>query len=310
VSSHESAPESHRRTSDPLKRLEAFTNDWYFEEVRKQADQVEEFINSTDSSLELRAQAVGELDKKWRYMQHPVEAWGRLYSWKSRLAANIPEYETRIIEGETLISNGFTIVPFAAVLEDEVIVQYKVAYSFTQNDQHVAMLRDGFAGKFPDSSPDMARRRIEYHHMDEVVRVREKLQRANKDSVSSVMAFNDYEIEIDELSTNAKDYVSDMELYLLSALKLDKEVPYIVECELDEFDDGSEPSIVNVIARAEKINLLPKSGIVSNPQPYVPWITLTVFDANPKNPNTQLVAPVYGLRRFDSVRHLLDDVNE
>lgn len=292
---------------DALDHLERATSDEYLKSMNARANEIENRINLTSSNQQERSQYIKELDEAWIYMNRPVEVWGRVYESTEVIAPGVLEYQSRIVAGETLTSKGYIIQPFAAILDDEAIVQYKVSYSFSRDGTHLAMQRDNFAGKFPDSTPEMAKRRLEYHYPDEFDRIME-LAVVEDESTSPIMNFMNYQVDFYTHSIDHENYFNDMQTYLFEVMNFDRQLPYVVKCELDEFDDGSDPSIIQIVASPERIILLPiDDNDLASPRRYVPWIELCVHDADQRRPDTELTVPLSGLLRFDSIRQISDN---
>jgi hypothetical protein len=289
---------------DALDHLDRATSDEYLKSMNARANEIESRINLASSNQQERIQYIKELDEAWIYMNRPVEVWGRVYESTVVIAPGILEYQSKIVAGEALTSVGYIVQPFAAILDDEAIVQYKVSYAFIRDGVQLAMMRDNFAAKFPDSTPEMAKRRIEYHYPDEFDRITE-LVGVEDESISPIMNFTDYQVDFYTHSIDHENYFNDMQTYLFEVMHFDKQLPYVVTCELDEFDDGSDPSVVQIVASPERIVLLPVDGDDSaSPRRYAPWIKLSVHDADYRKPNTELTVPLAGLYQFDSVRHI------
>jgi hypothetical protein len=308
MSNIEKSEDQKDNSLDLFERLERVTGDDYFKEVNARADVIESFLNCGPSTAEERKAFVKELDESWIYMQQEVSAWGRIYAPAKMVSPEVYEYKSAIVNGGLLTSAGFMIIPFAAVFDDESIVQYKVAYRFDVDNIPVAMLRDGFVGKFPDSTPEMARHRLEYHYPVETARVVELASdSANLPSATPIMNFTDYEVDFLTYSIDHDNYITDMQTYLFELMNFDRQLPYVVKCELDEFDDGTDPSIIQVVASPVRMRLIPtEDDRAGSPRRHAPWIDLIVHDANRHNPDTKLTVPLRGLKRFESVRHAAD----
>jgi hypothetical protein len=295
-----------QRSAEVLSRLDYITSDDYFTRMNEKADAIELRLNSNEVTAQEKNRLVRELDAEWIYQDKKIASWGTLLTPTGQYASGVVDYVSERLEGEPLISNGYHVFPFATSYDDEVIIQYKIVYGFKTNNGLAGILRERFDGEFPDSTPDMARRRLEYHYPDEAMQVAE-LAKECDEQISPVMNFKNYAIDLFTYAKDHNEHINDMQTYLYESMRFDQQLPYHIVCELDEYDDGSDPSINHLIARPERIRLLPVGedayGIARRHEPY---LDLSVYAADSRKPNENFTIPLSGLLRFDSIRHAVD----
>lgn len=296
---------------DPIEQLERITTDEYLVGMNARADQVEEYLNTHNVGQQERSRLIEQLDRAWIHMNQKVAAWGTVYTPHDMVAPDVITYETENIKGVTMMSTGFMPLPFAAVLDDETIINYKIAYSFQGKDGHVGMLRDGFGGKFPDSGPAMAMRRFDYHYPDQATLIRQLADNIEQTpSATPVLNFANYEIVVDPWTTDGKEYIRDVQTYLYQVMNFDDKLPYFIKCELDESDDEQDSSVVEIIASPMQIRFISSNEeYISGSHRHIPCLDLKVHDVDRRKADTKLSVPIRSLIRFDSIRNAANGFN-
>lgn len=293
---------------DPLHLLETMSKDDYLDKMNAKADDAEEYMNTHELNPRQRSMVIENLNKEWIHMNQPVEAWGMIYAAPVQTAAGGIDYATENAQGDTLTSVGFKLLPFVADLDGEHLVNYKVAYSFVSDNKYVGILRNGFAGKFPDSGPAMAIRRFEYHYPAEAATINEIAEMTDsRPSATPILNFARYDVQADTHTLDGQSYVNDLQVYLTAKMNFDKKLPYIVKCELDESDEEFDASIVQLVASPMRISLVSaKASYAVGSLRHIPCVDLMVHDTDCNKPDLFLQVPIRSLIRFDSVRHVDD----
>ncbi|MDB5187468.1 MAG: hypothetical protein JWM07_940 [Candidatus Saccharibacteria bacterium] len=294
---------------DPIEHLEMVSKDDYLVEMNTKADSAEQYMNTHELNPRQRSMVIDELNNGWIHMNKSVEAWGMVYAAPETTPSGTIDYATESAQGSILTSSGFKLLPFVADFDGETLVHYKVAYSFVAENMYVGILRDGFAGKFPDSGPAMAIRRFNYYYPNEAATINELAEVTDsRPAATPILNFARYDVQADMHTPEGKEYISDLQTYLTEKMNFDKKLPYIVKCELDESDEEFDLSIVQIIASPIQISLEAiKEQYAVGSLRHIPCVDLMVHDTDSSKPDLFLQVPLSSLIRFDSVRHTYDD---
>ena len=292
-------------SNEALARLEYITSDDYLTKMNAKIDAIEEQLSDPAITYQDCSNLIRRLNEEWMYMGYRVAVWGTMYLPSTEHPSSISSinYGSQIVAGEQWTSNGYTLLTFATSFDNEAILQRKIAYLFTDGEARGAMMRNAFSGDFPDSSPDMARRRLEYHFPDEAARIAEIASAGDEQpSATPILNFKGYSVKVRSSIPDHVDYINDLQTYLYQQMRFDRHLPYVIACELDEFDDGHDSSLVQIVASPQRIRLHYYGLEESGEHAYLPWIDLSVYDIDSSKPNTTLTVPLHGLYCFDSVR--------
>lgn len=287
----------------PLERLEELVYDPYIDSVNTKADEIEDILNSLESSEVERAAFKDSLNRDWRFMNTTLYVTGSVLADQGKITKDIPSYDRYAVEDQPLISTGFAIIPVAAVMGDEVLTSYKVAYSFTTAGVGVAMFRDEMISQFPNDSHESVEKRLLYHHADEVLFINDRLQRQDEKDELRVLGFRDYYVDLDLFEEGAEQFIVDIQKHLFESMQFDEGLPYVVDYMVDAPGTEDDLTEIRLIVNPNAIVLRPlDDNSDTTPCRYTPWIELMVHSSNQNWEPSMYCIPLRCIESMYSIR--------
>ena len=287
----------------PLERLEELAYDPYVDSVNNKADEIEDILNSLESSEVERAAFRDSLNRDWRFMNTTLEVTGNVLIDEGKITHEIPSYERYAVEDQPLTSTGFVIIPAVAVMDDEVLTSYKVAYSFATAGRNVAMLRDEMISQFPNDSYETVEKRLLYHHADEVLFINNRLQQQDDKDELRVLGFKDYYVDLDLFEEGAEQFIVDIQKHLFESMQFDEGLPYVIEYMVDAPGTEDDLTELRLIVKPTAILLRPlDDNSDTTPCRYAPWIELMVHGGSPNGDPSLLCIPLRCVQSMYSIR--------
>ena len=287
----------------PLERLEELAYDPYVDSVNHKADEIEDILNSLESSEAERAAFRDSLNHDWRFMNTTLYVTGSVLTDQGKITHDIPCYDRYAVEDQQLTSTGFAIIPVAAVMGDEVLTSYKVAYSFSSAKGTVAMFRDEMISQFPNDSHETIEKRLLYHHADEVLFINNRLQQQDEKDDLRVLGFRDYYVDLDLFEEGAEQFIVDIQKHLFESMQFDEGLPYVVDYMVDA--PGTEEDLLELrlIVNPNAILLRPlDDNSDTTPCRYTPWIELIVHSSDPNWESSTYCIPLRCVQSMYSIR--------
>lgn len=287
----------------PLERLEELVYDPYMDLVNAKADEIEDILNSLESSEVERAAFKDSLNRDWRFMNTTLHVTGNLLTDQGNITKDIPSYDRYAVEDEPLTSMGFTIIPVAAVMDDEVLMSYKIGYSFSVAGRGVAMFRDEMISQFPNDSYETVEKRLLYHHADETLFINKRLQRQDEKNELRVLGFRDYYVDLDLFEEGAEQFIVDVQKHLFESMQFDEGLPYVVDYIVDAPGAEEDLSEFRLIVNPNAIVLRPlDDNSDTTPCRHTPWIELMVHSSEPNWEPSLLCIPLRCVQSMYSIR--------
>lgn len=287
----------------PLEHLEELVYDQYMDAINAKADEIEDILNTLESSAVERAAFKHSLNRDWRFMDMALGVTGSILVDQGTVTENIPVYDRYAVEDQSLVSTGFNIIPFAAVLGNEVLTSYKVAFSFTVADKNVAMLRDEMISHFPNESYEAVEKRLLYHHAEEMLFIDSRLQGQDEKKSLRVLGFRDYYVDLDLFEDGAEQFIVDIQKHLFESMHFDEGLPYVVDYMVDDPGAEDDLSELRLIANPNRIVLRPlDDNSDATPCRYTPWIELFVHSGDPNVEPSLVCVPLRCLQSMYSIR--------
>lgn len=287
----------------PLERLEELVYDPYIDSVNAKADEIEDILNSLESSEVERAAFKDSLNRDWHFMNATLRVTGTILVNQGKITKDIPSYDRYAMEEEPLISTGFAIIPVAAVMDDEVLTSYKVVYSFSVAGKDLAMFRDEMISQFPNDSYETVEKRLLYHHADEVLFINNRLQRQDEKDDLRVLGFKDYYVDLDLFEEGVEQFIIDIQKHLFESMQFDEGLPYVVDYMVDAPGTEDDLSELRLIVNPNAIVLRPlDDNSDTTPCRYAPWIELIVHSSDPNWEPSLLRIPLRCVESMYSIR--------
>jgi hypothetical protein len=287
----------------PLERLEELVYDPYIDSVNAKADEIEDILNSLESSEVERAAFKDSLNRDWHFMNATLRVTGTILVNQGKITKDIPSYDRYAMEEEPLISTGFAIIPVAAVMDDEVLTSYKVVYSFSVAGKDLAMFRDEMISQFPNDSYETVEKRLLYHHADEVLFINNRLQQQDEKDDLRVLGFKDYYVDLDLFEEGAEQFIIDIQKHLFESMQYDEGLPYVVDYMVDAPGTEDDLTELRLIVNPNAIVLRPlDDNSDTTPCRYTPWIELIVHSSDPNREPSLLCIPLRCVESMYSIR--------
>ncbi|MNH50119.1 hypothetical protein D3C73_17260 [compost metagenome] len=287
----------------PLERLEELVYDPYIDSVNAKADEIEDILNTLESSEVERTAFRDSLNRDWRFMNTTLRVTGSILVDEGKITKDIPSYDRYAVEDEPFLSTGFTIIPVAAVMDDEALVSYKVGYSFSAARRSVTMFRDEMISQFPNDSHEAVEKRLLYHHADEALFINDRLQQQDEKDSLRVLGFRDYYVDVDLFEESAEQFIVDAQRHLFESMNFDEDLPYVIDYMVDAPGTEDDLSELRLIVNPRAIVLRPlDDNSDTTPCRYTPWMELTVHSSNQDWEPTRYCIPLRCIQSMYSIR--------
>lgn len=287
----------------PLERLEELAYDPYIDSINVKANEIEDILNTLQSSAVERAAFKDSLNRDWRFMDMTLNVTGSILTDQGKITEDIPSYDRYAVEDQPLTSTGFTIIPFAAVMGDEVLTSYKVAYSFSTAGRNLTMFRDEMISQFPNNSHEAIEKRLLYHHSDEVLFINNRLQKQDEKKSLRVLGFRDYYVDLDLFEEGAEQFITDIQTHLFESMQFDEDLPYVIDYMVDAPGTEDDLSEFRLVVNPNAIVLRPlDDNNDTTPCRYTPWIELLVHSGDQNWAPSLHCIPLHCIQSMYSLR--------
>ena len=290
----------------PLERLEELAYDPYIDSVNIKADEIEDILNTLDSSAVERAAFKDSLNRDWRFMGMTLNVTGSILTDQGKITDDIPNYDRYAVEDYPLTSTGFAIIPVAAVMNDEVLTSYKVVYSFSTAGKNMVMFRDEMISQFPNDSYETVEKRLLYHHADEVLFINNRLQKQDDKKSLRVLGFKDYYVDLDLFEEGAEQFITDIQKHLFESMQFDEGLPCVIDYMVDAPGTEEDLSELRLIVNPNAIVLRPlDDNSDATPCRYAPWIELIVHSGDQNWEPSLTCIPLHCIQSMYSLREYI-----